>query len=107
MNSRLKIIGEEPPINANDRKTFIQSEILKINETINKALNKKGFVVNTGTQIKNEFIRFREEIGKYNNSYGIINIENALNRQYIPLCCFSFDFLLFVTLSSATASNTC
>lgn len=76
----MKTIGNEPPINANDKKSFIQSEIIKINETINKALTQKGFSINTGTKIKNEFIRFREELVKHNNNYGIINIENALKN---------------------------
>jgi GTP-binding protein EngB required for normal cell division len=80
INTRLKTIGNEPPINANDKKSFIQSEIIKINETINKALTQKGFSINTGTKIKNEFIRFREELVKHNNNYGIINIENALKN---------------------------
>ena len=61
-NKKLEIYGISPPININERKVFIQSQINDINNLIYGALNERGFVINTGSQLKNEFIRYRKEI---------------------------------------------
>lgn len=80
IKSKLGKIGKPLPVNINEKKTFIQSKIIKINGIINSALNEKGFEINIGVQIKNEFIKFRKEISK--NNYNNNNNNNILKNKF-------------------------
>lgn len=73
-NKKLELYGTSPPVNINERKMYIQTQINKINNIVMGALNERGFYINAGSQLKNEFIKFRKEI-----------MDHELNRNYILL----------------------